>query len=60
MSKLDETPLADLIYDCFSSPNVMDNNGEAANVVDALDKIGSALHRIADAFEDHVERETEG
>ena len=32
----------------FESVNVSDSNGEPANIVDALDKIGNALWVIAD------------
>lgn len=35
---------------CFISPNVCDSNGENANVVDALQHIGSATGRIAEAI----------
>lgn len=39
------------LADVFVSPNVCDSNGEAANVVDTLDDIARALHRIASALE---------
>jgi hypothetical protein len=35
----------------FTSPNVSDSNMEPANVVDALDNIARALHRIANEME---------
>jgi len=45
MSKSDELALGiSEALSCFlTSPNVHDSNGEAANVVDALDGIGKAL-----------------
>jgi hypothetical protein len=39
--------IAVAIKNAFESPNVSDSNGEVANVVDALDKIGNALWAIA-------------
>jgi hypothetical protein len=35
---------------CFTSPNVADSNFEAANVVDALDRIGSGIFRVGKAI----------
>jgi hypothetical protein len=41
---------ADAIASCLTSPNVSDSNGEAANVVDALDRLSSAGFAIAQAI----------
>lgn len=36
---------------CFISPNVSDSNGEAANVVDAVDAGAQALSRLVGALD---------
>lgn len=41
---------------CFTSPNVSDSNGEIANVVDSLNKIGNGLFAIANAMEKLVKQ----
>jgi hypothetical protein len=53
-----EDPFVRAIYDVFSSPNVADSNLEAANLVDTsaeiakgLHRIGAALERLADLYE---------
>ena len=38
------------IAEQLSSPNVEDRNGEPANIVDALDRIGNALWALAKAM----------
>jgi hypothetical protein len=43
--------VAKAILGSFQSPNVVDSNGEEANVVDVLDDIARALHRMADGLE---------
>lgn len=46
----DALTIAEAIHQTLCSPNVMDKNLEAANVVDALGDIADALTRIADAI----------
>lgn len=38
---------ASAIFEAFRSPNVSDSNGEAANVVDVIDSLGSAIEKVA-------------
>jgi hypothetical protein len=42
------------LYDVFVSPNEMDSNMEAANIVDGLFAIARALHRIGKCLEDKM------
>lgn len=44
-----ESQVADAIRFCFRSVNVADSNCEPANVVDALDRIASAIYELAEA-----------
>ena len=41
--------LAGAIRFCFRSVNVADSNGEPANIVDALDRLASAIYELAEA-----------
>jgi hypothetical protein len=45
----DEDEIAKAIHENFTSPNVLDSNGEAANVVDALTAIAQAITRLTEA-----------
>jgi len=47
-SSLDE--LAGVLASCLMSPNVCDSNGEAANVVDAIDELARSGFAIAKAI----------
>jgi hypothetical protein len=44
--------IARAICRTLESPNVSDRNGEPANLVDAADRIGTALFSVADALRD--------
>lgn len=44
------------IGNTLSSPNEMDSNGEAANVVDGLFAIARGLHHVAEAIEAQTEQ----
>jgi hypothetical protein len=46
----EQNRVARAIGAAFISPNVMDSNWEAANVVDALAMIARSLHDVADAI----------
>jgi hypothetical protein len=50
-----ESAVADAIRYCFVSPNVSDSNLEAANIVDTLDDLARAGHRIATAIDNLAE-----
>jgi hypothetical protein len=50
--RMTDHPIAQAIRDNFTSPNVSDSNLEPANIVDALDRIGTALFAVADAIAD--------
>ena len=43
--------IARAIHANFTSTNVEDSNGEAANVVDALDRIGHSIYHLAEVIE---------
>lgn len=43
--------IADAMHFCLISPNEADSNGEAANIVDALAKIGRGLYAVARAID---------
>lgn len=43
--------LGEAIRLAFTSPNVCDDNWEAANLVDTTQRVATGLHRIADALE---------
>lgn len=49
--------LAEAIWGTLQSPNELDSNWEAANVVDGLAKIARAIHRLAEAVERFNPRE---
>ena len=42
--------IARALNEVFISPNVRDSNFEDANIVDVLDRIASALFRVAEAL----------
>lgn len=42
------------IREILISPNVLDSNCEAANLVDAVAKVATGLHKIAEAIERHA------
>jgi hypothetical protein len=59
--------LAEVLREVLISPNVVDSNFEAANLVDTTDRIASALwaiaqalHRIADTMGQDDQRDTGG
>jgi hypothetical protein len=39
--------IADVLQDALISPNVADRNGEAANLVDALDNLARAMWSVS-------------
>jgi hypothetical protein len=43
--------LARAIEACFISPNVADRNVEAANIVDALDRVASSLFALSGSID---------
>lgn len=49
-----DDPIANAIYETLISPNEIDRNLEAANVVDGLFAIARALHHVARALEGFV------
>lgn len=55
--KTDPGPIAEAIRDTFTSPNVLDANYEAANVVDALAEIAEAIRDLADATRGQGDRQ---
>jgi hypothetical protein len=38
-----EDPIAEALTDCFISPNSLDSNMEPANVVDAIQRLGTQI-----------------
>jgi hypothetical protein len=48
--------IASAIYENFSSPNVPDENYEAANVVDVLAKLSRSIFALAKAITEHGRR----
>lgn len=53
MTRTERDRLADALLSCFISPNVVDYNFEAANVVDVLARIADAINNVAKALRDH-------
>jgi hypothetical protein len=49
------TEIPNAIRAAFISPNVLDSNLEAANIVDAISQVARALNRCAAAVEQLVE-----
>lgn len=39
-----------ILQSCFISPNELDSNGEAANVVDVIGRLAHETHRVATAI----------
>lgn len=54
----EQDEIAKALWGVFMSPNELDRNMEAANVVDALYSIARGLYAVADAIRDRSQETT--